>query len=272
MVHVVLYAWCRCADFILLRYFSISSGWSRRHQSWSGIFLGFYQRVSMSLLGCLCIWYCWKLFSMNLLMRWCTSVCCSIEIGLRRCLVNFNFMFPRSLHYSIYWRRWSSLWLANFCFTCFNLFCATLRLLMMFLMQCLSMFTYLFIVLMILFIFSFFDILPNLCDFINFHRNTSRVALARSGDHVLLYSFLLREASVYSTHVEISLSSASIFGRSLMFSLLNFHESVYFVWLLNGVVLFYIRLEIFLVFFLLVWYFLIVLIYLIGRYCFGLFL
>ena len=73
-----------------------------------------------------------------------------------------------------------------------------------------------FIVLMILFIFSFFDILPNLCDFINFHRNTSRVALARSGDHVLLYSFLLREASVYSTHVEISLSSASIFGMSLM--------------------------------------------------------
>ena len=72
-----------------------------------------------------------RLFCVNLLMCWRTSFCCSIVIRLRRCLANF--MFTRSSYSSACWRRWSSLWLAEFRFTCFNWFWATFRLLIIFL-------------------------------------------------------------------------------------------------------------------------------------------
>ena len=91
---------------------------------------------------------------------------------------------------------------------------------MMFLMQCLSMFTYLFIVLIFLFIFSFFDILPNLCDFINFHRNTSRIAFARMENQCFRFSIYFRDASTSSVPVVMRLSSSSIRGMPLMVSVL----------------------------------------------------
>ena len=183
-------------------------------------FLGFYHRVSMSLLECLCIWYCWTSFFVNLLMCWCTSFCCSIVIRFRKYLANF--MFKRSSYSSAYWRRWYSLWFAEFRFTCFNWFCAIFRMLVIVLIQSPSIFTGCFIVLMIWFIFSSFGILPHLCDFIDFHRDTSRMALPRLGDHGSRCSILLRKASASSTPVVISLSSESIFVMSLLVSLFVF--------------------------------------------------
>ena len=77
-----------------------------------------------------------------------------------------------------------------------------------------------FIVLMIWFILLSFDILLNLCGFINLHRDTSRMTLARSGDRDSRCSILLREASASSTPLVIRLSSASIFVMSLLVSIL----------------------------------------------------
>ena len=160
------------------------------------------------------------IFVVNLLIRWSTSFYCSIVIRLRRYLANL--MFPRSSYSSACWRRWSFLWLAKFRFTCFNWFFANFRLLMIVLMQYLSMFAGRFIVLMLWFIFSSFDVLPNVCHFINIHRDTSRMVLARSGDHGSRCSILLREASTSRSPLVIKLSSASIFGMSLLVSLLVF--------------------------------------------------
>ena len=77
-----------------------------------------------------------------------------------------------------------------------------------------------FIVLMIWFILLSFDILLNLCGFINLHRDTSRMTLARSGDRGSRCYILSREASASSTPLVIRLSSASIFVMSLLVSIL----------------------------------------------------
>ena len=183
-------------------------------------FLGFIKGCRRVYWNVYIFYIAWRLFCVNLLMCWCNSFCCSIVIRLCRCLANF--MFPRFLYFSACWRRWSSLWLVEFRFTYFNWFCPTFKLLMIILMQSLLMFTGHFIVLMIWIIFSSFDILPNLCDFINFHRDTSRMALARSGGHGSRCSILLREASASSTHLMSRFSSASIFIMSLLVSVLVF--------------------------------------------------
>ena len=93
---------------------------------------------------------------------------------------------------------------------------------MIFFKQFRSMFTGRFIVFIIYFILSSFDILPNLIVFINSHRDTSRMVLARSVDYGSRCSILLREASAFSTPLVIRLSSASIFVMSLLVSLLVF--------------------------------------------------
>ena len=218
IVHVVLCAWCRCTEFCLLIYFSISFDWLRRQNQVDFWILskGIDVSIGMSIYFILLV-----VFFVSLLMCcWSTSFCSLIVIRLCRCLANF--MIPRISHSSACWHRWSSVWLAEFRFTYFNWFWANFRLLMIVLVQSLSMFTNRFIVLMIWFILSSFDILPNLCDFINFHRDTSRMALARSGGHGSRCSILLREASASSTHLMSRLSSVSIFIMSLLVSVLVF--------------------------------------------------
>ena len=94
------------------------------------------------------------------------------------------------------------------------------------LMQKISIFTGRFIVLMIHFIFASFDILPNFSDFINFHRDTSRIALASSGENGSRFYISFRDASSASALFVIILSSASIFVMYSMVSLIDFMSSL----------------------------------------------
>ena len=111
-------------------------------------------------------------------------------------------------------------------FTFLNWFWATLRLFVIVFKQFRSMFTGRFIVSMIYFILSYFDILPCLSDFINFHRDTSRIALASVGDQGSRFSILFSDASAARVPVVMRLSSSSIYGMSLMVSVLFFIHSL----------------------------------------------
>ena len=108
----------------------------------------------------------------------------------------------------------------------FNYFFAIFRFLFIVLMQSLSIFTGRFIVLVVFFIFSYFDILPNLSDFINVHRNTSRMVLWRSSDHDSQFSIRCRDASTYINPLLIRLFSASIIGMYSMVILFDFMSSL----------------------------------------------
>ena len=86
--------------------------------------------------------------------------------------------------------------------------------------QSLSMLTGRLIVSKIPLILSPFDILPSLSDFVNFHRNTSRIAFARMGNQGFRFSIYFRDASTSSVPVVMRLSSSSIRGMPLMVSVL----------------------------------------------------
>ena len=91
---------------------------------------------------------------------------------------------------------------------------------MMVFIQSRSMFTGSFIVSMISLILSSFDILPSLSNFINFHRDTSRITFARMGDQGSQFSIRFRDTSASSVPVVMRLSSSSIWGMSLTVSVL----------------------------------------------------
>ena len=103
-------------------------------------------------------------------------------------------------------------------FTFFNCVSTVFKFLQICFKQFISILTGRFIVSMISFILSSFDILPSLSDLINFHRDTSRMTLASSGDHGSRFYIRFRDASVSSDPLIIRFSSASILGMYSMVS------------------------------------------------------
>ena len=100
---------------------------------------------------------------------------------------------------------------------------------MIFFKQFRSMFTGRFIVFIIYFILSSFDILPNLSDYINFHRDTSRIALASVGNQGSRFSILFSDASTTRVSVVMRLPSSSICGMSLMVSVLFLYILLFYL-------------------------------------------
>ena len=107
-----------------------------------------------------------------------------------------------------------------FCFTFFICVSAVFKFLQIIFKQFLLIVTGRFIVSMISFILSSFDILPSLSKFINFYRDTSRIAFARSGDQISRFLILLSDASASRVPVVMRLSISSMCGISFMVSVL----------------------------------------------------